>query len=71
MWIAAGVSLRAAWITWASSGWPASGCSTFGSADFMRLPSPAARITTETGARAGAALLRLPRMGAIVLTGAR
>src|SRR4051812_18132044 len=32
------------------SGRPASGCSTFGKSDFIRLPWPAARITTESGA---------------------
>ena len=31
-----------------SSGRPASGCSTFGRSEFMRLPWPAARMTTES-----------------------
>ena len=39
----------AARTTCSSSGRPASGCSTFGSAECMRLPWPAARTTTETG----------------------
>jgi hypothetical protein len=41
-----GCSSRAASITCASIGWPAIGCSTFGSTDFMRLPAPAARMMT-------------------------
>src|ERR1700728_4062318 len=49
-WIAAGSSSRAVSITCLSSGRPASGCNTLGSRDFMRLPSPAARITTDSGA---------------------
>ena len=40
-----GDSARAVSITCASSGLPASGCSTLGSADCMRLPMPAARMT--------------------------
>ncbi len=54
----AGTRLRAVSMTCFSSGRPASGCSTLGSAERMRLPSPAARITTDSGAaaaRAGAA----------------
>src|SRR5690348_13523803 len=31
------------------SGRPASGCRTFGSADFIRFPSPAARMMTDRG----------------------
>src|SRR5476651_2448877 len=42
----AGFNPRAAAITCASSGAPASGCKTLGNADCMRLPWPAARITT-------------------------
>src|SRR5437763_9180097 len=48
-WIASGASVRAVSITCLRSARPASGSSTFGSADFMRLPSPAARITTDRG----------------------
>src|SRR5687768_2917292 len=35
--------------TCARMGRPASGCSTLGRSDFMRLPWPAARMTTERG----------------------
>ena len=35
--------------TWRTIGQPASGCSTFGSADFMRVPAPAASTTTAMG----------------------
>ena len=52
-WMPAGCSARAVSITCASIGRPAIVCSTFGSADFMRLPSPAARITTCRGAGMG------------------
>src|SRR5690606_36870744 len=44
--MAAGDSSRAAAMTCESIGRPATFCSTLGSADFMRLPSPAARMTT-------------------------
>ena len=37
----------AARTTWATIGRPATGCSTLGSALFMRVPSPAARITDK------------------------
>src|ERR1700759_3773765 len=48
-WMAAGSSRRAVSMTCLSSARPARGCSTLGSVDFIRLPWPAARITTETG----------------------
>ena len=35
--------------TWRSMGQPASGCRTFGRADFMRVPAPAASTTTAMG----------------------
>src|SRR5271166_3559102 len=44
-----GVSRRAVASTCASSGLPASLCSTFGKSEFIRLPTPAARMTTESG----------------------
>src|SRR5579863_3819723 len=58
-----GASARAVATTCASSGRPASGCSTLGSAERMRLPSPAARITTDRGgaARARGAVWALGR----------
>src|SRR5512139_3704013 len=40
-------------ITCLSSGRPATGCRTFGRSDFMRLPWPAARMTTEMGMGGG------------------
>src|SRR6185312_1764681 len=49
MWIAAGCRARAAFTTWASRGWPASGISTLGRADFIRVPAPAARTITCRG----------------------
>src|SRR5580698_581455 len=55
-WIAAGFRLRAVSSTYCSRGLPASGCSTFGNADFMRLPAPAARTITAKGGAAGRAL---------------
>src|SRR5579872_7456457 len=65
--MAFGPSERAVSMTCLRSGLPASGCSTFGSEDFMRLPSPAARITTESGGAAapddfGAGLADLVRV---------
>jgi hypothetical protein len=36
--------------TWLSIGAPASLCSTFGTADFMRVPLPAARTMASAGA---------------------
>src|SRR5580692_9902213 len=53
----AGLSARAVRITCCSSGCPASGCSTLGRSEFMRLPCPAASMTTESGMTA-------PRPGA-------
>ena len=49
--ICSATSPRAVSITCCNSGLPASGCSTFGSADCMRLPMPAARITTFISSR--------------------
>ena len=46
----AGCSARAASSTCASSGRPASGISTFGRCDFIRVPAPAARIRMCNGA---------------------
>jgi hypothetical protein len=34
--------------TWASIGWPANSCSTFGRLDRIRVPWPAARTTTAS-----------------------
>ena len=48
-WIASGSRARAVATTCARSGRPASGCSTFGRSLAMRLPWPAARMTTERG----------------------
>jgi hypothetical protein len=48
---------RAASITCASIGCPATGCSTLGRADFIRLPSPAARMTTCRGRSSGRCLV--------------
>src|SRR4026209_1327430 len=45
-------SARAQSITWARSGRPASVCRTFGRSEFIRLPCPAARMTTLSGMRA-------------------
>src|SRR5690606_33706687 len=45
-WIAAGSAALAASSTWANIGRPAMGCRTFGKAECMRLPWPAARTTT-------------------------
>src|SRR5580692_8674646 len=42
-----GSRARAVRITCCSSGCPANGCSTFGKSEFIRLPWPAARMTTE------------------------
>ena len=44
-----GASSRASASTWPSIERPAILCSTFGSADFMRVPSPAARTTMSSG----------------------
>src|SRR6185369_17044266 len=41
---------RAVSRTWPSIGLPATGCSTLGRRDFMRVPWPAARMTTWRGA---------------------
>src|SRR5689334_13635719 len=46
----AGASVRAVSTTCCSIGMPATVCSTFGEAERMRLPSPAARMTTCRGA---------------------
>jgi hypothetical protein len=54
-WIDAGSRLAATSSTCASIGVPASGCSTFGMSDCMRLPWPAARITIDSGALLGVA----------------
>ena len=51
-WIAAGSSSLAVSMTCFSNGRPASGCRTFGSADIMRLPWPAARMTRRKGCNA-------------------
>src|SRR5215467_5949831 len=51
--MATGSSDRAVSMTCFSRGRPASGCNTLGSADFMRLPWPAARMTTEKGTARG------------------
>src|SRR3546814_1494039 len=53
-------------MTWASIGCPAIFCSTLGRRDFMRLPSPAARITTCSGA-----VMREPWMESLNSNGAR
>src|SRR3546814_5336412 len=53
-------------MTWASIGCPALFCSTLGRLDFMRLPSPAARITTCSGA-----VMREPWMESLNSNGAR
>src|SRR3989442_14102606 len=42
-------TMRATSSTWASSGRPASGCSTLGSSERMRLPTPAASTITSSG----------------------
>src|SRR5580692_10098778 len=47
--MATGFRLRAVSSTYCSRGLPARGCSTFGRADFMRLPAPAARMMTTRG----------------------
>src|SRR3546814_18269194 len=41
-----GFSVAAAFSTWRTIGRPATGCSTLGSRDFIRVPWPAARMTT-------------------------
>ena len=43
-----GSSIRAAVSAWCSIGTPARGCSTLGRSEFIRVPMPAARTTTET-----------------------
>src|SRR6188508_2864260 len=47
--MSAAPTARAASMTWVSSGRPASGCRTLGKSEFIRLPWPAARITTLRG----------------------
>src|SRR5918993_2462231 len=69
MWMPAGRSARAARITCASSGRPASGCSTFGSTECIRLPWPAARTTTETGTKPNP--LEFPELGIIARRAAK
>jgi hypothetical protein len=46
--------------TWPSMERPARACRTFGSADFMRVPSPAARTTAVTGLGIGGSLSIAP-----------
>src|SRR5262249_45812804 len=52
-----GDSSRAAAITWPSIVWPPTGCSTLGTLDFIRVPSPAARTITAAGTLALTQLL--------------
>src|SRR5262249_47411371 len=47
--IRAGFSRATLSSTWRTIGQPASGCGTFGTADFMRVPAPAASTTTAIG----------------------
>ena len=46
-----GETLSAASMTYASMGRPHTSCSTLGRSDFMRVPRPAARMTTASGGR--------------------
>ena len=48
---AEGETLSAASITYESMGRPHTSCSTLGTSDFMRVPKPAARMTTASGGR--------------------
>src|SRR3954465_8244517 len=57
MQMRSGFRARAVLITCASRGWPASGCSTFGRLECMRLPWPAARMTTLTRAGMGTEII--------------
>ena len=64
--IRAGFSRATLSSTWRIIGQPASGCSTFGSADFMRVPAPAASTTTAMGdfmVRSDAMGLAVPQDG--------
>src|SRR5437879_3685309 len=65
-WTAAGSSERAVSMTCLRSARPASGCRTFGTADFIRLPSPAARITIDSGTARAASSGCVFGMAAIV-----
>src|SRR5271156_571036 len=56
----AGLSARAVRMTCWSSGCPASGCRTLGRSECMRLPCPAARMTTESGMTAPREARRAP-----------
>ncbi len=68
--VRSGWSMRAAAIDQSSIGRPATGCSTFGSREFIRTPLPAARTTTVTRGSGETGRLdpadALARMGGIV-----
>ena len=52
-----GETLSAASMTYESMGRPHTWCSTLGTSDFMRVPRPAARMTTASGGRLVSAVL--------------
>ena len=52
-----GETLSAASMTYESMGRPHTWCRTLGTSDFMRVPRPAARMTTASGGRLVSAVL--------------